>query len=187
MKSQKLGNPVVAKTCKPFGAFTLVNRIIILLLVLLAGFFGCVPAGDYSSTADVYFKGLKSTDEFVAFRVPVRMAYLAVPKHEKEARQLLKEVHSIGLVVLPKGHGAAENLLLGAALQKSLSRNGYSDMLTIVQSSQKIHVNVLEREGRIREMVMIVASEEDFVFIKIKGSISVQNFANFVNKHQSTV
>ncbi len=123
----------------------------------------------------------------MAFRIPVSMACLIGPKQEREARQILKEVHSIVLVVLPQGNDPVETLKLGSAMHSGLIRSGYPDMISIVQSGQKIHVNVLEREGRIREMVMIIASDNDVVFIRIEGNISWQNFANFVNRRQFAV
>ena len=146
---------------------------------------GCSLSETWETEGDKFYSGLRSSEEFVGFKIPVRLASFAVPGLEREARQLLREVHSIGVLVLDEKAYPGENLKLGSAMHSSFCRRGYLDMMTIHQSGQKIHVNALEEDGKIRELVLIVASDEEFVFIKLKGRITPENFVNFANKYQS--
>lgn len=161
------------------------KRLLISSLLVISFFSGCKFRGTWETTGDQFYSGLRSSEEFVAFKIPVRLAGFAVPGLEREARQLLKEVHSIGVLVMNEKAYPGENLKLGSAIHSSFCRRGYMDMMTIHQSGQKIHVNALEEGGKIRELVLIVASEEEFVFIKLKGRITPENFINFANKYQS--
>ena len=163
------------------------KKLSFILLVTISITAGCSFSGLEKTTGDAFYRGLKSTDEFMAFSVPVRMAYLVIPRHEKEARALLKDVHNIGVLVLRNGEKSEDNLKLAAAMNASFTRQGYLDYMTIHDSGNKIHVNVMEDSGRIRELLLVVASPEEFVFIKIKGNISLQNFVNFANNYQASL
>jgi hypothetical protein len=43
----------------------------------------------------------------------------------------------------------------------------------------------LKKMEKYVNLIIIVASEEEFVFIKLKGRITPENFVNFANKYQS--
>ena len=137
------------------------------------------------TSADAIYHELKSTDEFMAFSIPVRLTYLFIPRGEKEARELLKNVHHVGILKLRNYETGKETHKLASAVNESLARKGYQDFMTIHDSGNQIQINVMEDSGRIRELVLLIASHEEFVYIQIKGKISLQNFVNFARNYQS--
>jgi hypothetical protein len=67
-----------------------------------------------------------------------------------------------------------------ARINERLRKANYNSFMEVIDSDSRITIKALEKNGRIREMVIIIDDSSSFVCLGVKGNINPENFMQLV-------
>lgn len=147
-----------------------------IVLILMSS---CSEGPNTGSFANFY-NANKDNEDFFTFNVSPTLARLFLSKEDRETIDFLKGMKSIKLMVY-KGD-EQKGTYYAQSLKRSLPEARYQDMMTVNNGGDKIEFKVRERCNKIREMIVIVADEESFVALDLKGRISLEKAIDLAKK-----
>ncbi len=143
--------------------------LIIFVSVLL--FASCASNASFSS----FYNENKADCEF-SISTPAFFANLFIPKEDaKEYKELFKKVKHYKVMVFSDSSPS-----LDRKFDRFIQRKNYSTLLKINSNGDKVQLYFLEQHNIIKEVVLKVKSDADFVVLGLKTNISEKDFSKLV-------
>lgn len=115
-----------------------------------------------------------------AFKLPgflVRYAMLATEETRK-IRPTLKGMTSITISLQEDMKNSGE---VFERICSRLNRANYSSYIEVIDNHSRIAIKALEKDGKIKEMVIIIDDNSSFICLGIKGNIYPESFIQLVS------
>lgn len=139
------------------------------LLILAAAFAltSCASKTSFNS----FYEENKAESEF-SISSPAFIANLFIPKEDvREYEDLFKKVKHYKVMIFSEGSTS-----LDRKFEQFIKQKNYDAIFSIKQNGEKVHLYFLQDKNAIKEIVLKVKSDDDFVLLGLKTNISEADF-----------
>lgn len=141
------------------------NSFLILAAALLLT--SCASKSSFNS----FYEENKAESEF-SISSPAFIANLFIPKDDvREYEDLFKKVKHYKVMIFSEGSAS-----LDRKFEQFIKQKNYETIFSIKQNGEKVQLYFLQDKNAIKEIVLKVKSEEDFVVLGLKTNISEADF-----------
>lgn len=151
-------------------------KVMILVILLGSGInVSCSPNPNNRSA----IKKLLVKENVRTFTIPgfiARYAMLAT-SDTREIRPLLKGVRSLTISI---SDDLRDSFNVFARVNNGLKSKNYSTIMEVIEKDSRIIVKVLEDEGDIKDLVVIISELDSFVCFSMQGTISPENLTRVI-------
>lgn len=95
--------------------------------------------------------------------------------------RITKNLKGIDIVVVPKYLKPEKDLQV---VRKSLKRDRFDELMSIREASSMIHFYAQGQENEVRDMVIFVDEEDEFVILSLKGSLNLDDMKYLATHHK---
>jgi len=120
--------------------------------------------------------------KFVSVNVPVFLAKPFVKQalredgESEEVIALVKKIKKIKVLTVENG----DKKML-ADFSKYLGSNNYQDWVTIKHDGDNVNIQALQDGDVIKKLMILVNSDDEMVFIDVRGKFTPQDISNLIN------
>ena len=97
-----------------------------------------------------------------------------VDSDEKELKELLRHMDDMRFLIFEEEYfqkGSA--VALFNDMDKELTANNFQDLMIVKENDGQVKFKVLEYEGKVKELIMLVNSDDGLVLMNISGNIDL--------------
>lgn len=154
----------------------------VLIISLLALFL--TTAGQAQRGVNAIYREYKHAgDERIHFKVPGFVFWLASQFGENRTeRRLIRSVRNVKLLVIEKG-----NPITPAETDKMIRRvekSGLENLIMVRDGSTRVHIMVREKKGKIRNLLILVNEEDEFVLISMRTRLRISDLNDLLEMLQ---
>ncbi|MDP3314273.1 DUF4252 domain-containing protein [Lutibacter sp.] len=147
------------------------NIFLIIVTSLLLS--SCASKASFNS-----FYSENKEDCTFSISTPAFFANLFIPKDDiEEYKDIFKKVKHYKVMVFSEG-----SISLDKKFDRFVKRKNYSSIFKISQNGDKVQLYFLESKDRIKEILLKVKSDNEFVVLGLKTNISESDFNKIVKK-----
>jgi hypothetical protein len=165
------------------GKYTPGNCFILLFLLSLLA--GCHSSLDKARSFRTIFDHYRVKEGITAIGFPPGLLSLALDQEDPEQgelKSLLRELSAFNMLIVDEGSQAPEwKEELSPVVVDFTSRNEFQDLFRMQAGDQDIFIRILEKEGMIREVILMMYADDGFSVIDLRGNISMEHFTRLVN------
>jgi len=120
--------------------------------------------------------------KFTAINVPVWLAKPFVKNalredgESEEVINLIKKIKKIRVMTVENGDPK-----MLKDFSQYLSKNSYEDWVTVKHDGQNVNIQALQNGDQIKKLMLLVNSDEEFVFVDIKGKFTPEDISRMIN------
>jgi len=137
------------------------KKLILLLAIVLLS-----SCASHTSFNDFYQSNQKDSDFSFGMNASFIRGFLSGEDYE-EIKPLLKKAKHVRILVFSENSEQVKG-----KFDKFIKRSQFEDLIKISDDGDKIKIFVLEKEDRIKEVVLEVASDGDMVLLGLKTNIT---------------
>ena len=168
---------------RPFGnklqSYTLTwFRTILIIAVLMPA--GCMPSLEKTASFKTIFDQYRDSENIMAISFPPGLVGLFLSDSDPgqaELKKLMQELSSFRMLFLEEG---TMNDDLAEELRETVngftSRNGFQDLLRIQTEDEDIFIRIQEKNGVVKEAILMMSADDNFYVIDLRGDISIDHF-----------
>ena len=147
------------------------NSFLILVAAVLLT--SCASKSSFNS----FYAEHKDECEF-SISTPAFFANLFIPKDDvEEYKDLFKKVKHYKVMIFEN-----EKASLDKQFDRFIKRKNYASIFKVKSNGDQVQLYFLENKNTIKEIVLKIKSDEDFVVLGLKTNISEKDFNNFIEK-----
>lgn len=147
------------------------NSFLILVAAVLLT--SCASKSSFNS----FYTEHKDECEF-SISTPAFFANLFIPKDDvEEYKDLFKKVKHYKVMIFEN-----EKASLDKQFDRFIKRKNYASIFKVKSNGDQVQLYFLENKNTIKEIVLKIKSDEDFVVLGLKTNISEKDFNNFIEK-----
>ena len=154
--------------------------IFFLFFVLL----GCHSNLEKARSFKPIFDHYRARDGVTAIGFPPGLLSLVMDGDDPdqvELKGLMKELSSFSMLIVEAGTGAVDlKEDLGTTVVDFTRRNEFQDLFRLQSGGDDMFIRIQEKEGMVREAVLMMDSEDSFVVIDLRGNIDMKYFTRLV-------
>jgi hypothetical protein len=154
------------------------------MFFLFLGLLGCQSNLEKARSFKPIFDHYRARDGVVAIGFPPGLLSLVMngdDPDQVELKGLMKELSSFSMLMVEEGAGAADlREDLATTVTDFTSRNGFQDLFRLQSGGDDMFIRIQEKEGMVREAVLMMDSEDSFVVIDLRGNIDLKHFTRLV-------
>ncbi len=140
---------------------------IIAILIISLFLISCATKSSFNS----FYEENKKDSDF-SISSPAFIANLFIPKEDiKEYEDLFKKVKHYKVMIFSDNSTSLDN-----KFDRFVTSNDYASILRISQNGEKIEFYFLKKGDVIKEMILKVKSDSDFVLLGLRTNISENDF-----------
>ena len=147
------------------------NSFLILVAAVLLT--SCASKSSFNS----FYAEHKDECEF-SISTPAFFANLFIPKDDvEEYKDLFKKVKHYKVMIFEN-----EKASLDKQFDRFIKRKNYASIFKVKSNGDQVQLYFLENKNTIKEIVLKIKSDEDFVVLGLKTNISEKDFNKFIEK-----
>jgi hypothetical protein len=150
-------------------------KVLFVVVVIIAGLnVSCTANHNHNSRP--ILKKLLNREDIRSFTLPgflVKYAMLA----SYETRQLRPALKGVSSFTISINENFSDSFNLFSRINNELASYNYSTLIEIIDCEANVLIKVLEMEGEIRELVMIINEKDTFVCISMQGNINPEGLS----------
>jgi len=109
---------------------------------------------------------------------PAFVANLFIPNEDvKEFETLLKKVKHYRVMIFSEGSRS-----LNKKFNRFIKQHKYTSIFRLNEKGEQVELYFLQKKNKIRELVLKVKSDEDFVLLGLKSNISEEDFNKIIDE-----
>lgn len=155
-----------------------------LFFLLVLGLSLALPQHLMAQTGNAFFDRYSGQDGFTAINITPKMfeliAAMSIDAEDPEAQAILEMIESIeGLnVLIYEGGGNASPRSLFQEARKSVPSGNFEELMTVQGDEEQVHILVEDgKPGYIKQLVLMVDDQDEFVFLTLRGNIELAQIA----------
>jgi hypothetical protein len=156
----------------------------LLVLCLICFLTGCSANLDKSRSFKTIFDHYRDKDGVMAIGFPPGLLSLVLDQddpEQRELRDLMKELSSFNMLIIEEG---SEGVNLKGELSSHVTdfsrRNEFQDLFRLQSGEEDLFIRIQEKEGMVREAILMFNAEDSFAVIDLRGNIDIQHFTRLV-------
>jgi len=134
---------------------------------LLVGLTSCRQEGK-SGVQEELFDSYEGQQGVIAFNLPPGLFAMIIGREEPGLKELTRGLEKIRIILIDRGAGKDPE----ADFIKKLGTLGFEDLLLVNNDESRIHVKLFQPQEIIREVMILVSSDDTFMGISLVGEIS---------------
>lgn len=142
------------------------------LLIALILLSSCATQTSFN---DFYQSNQKEADFSLGLNSSLISSFLSDEEYE-DIKPLLKKAKHVRILVFSEN---SEDM--SKKFEKFISKSSFDDMVKIKDDSDKVNVFTLEEKDKIKEVVVEVRSDDDFVLLGLKTNLTEDDIAGLLN------
>lgn len=154
------------------------------LIFLLLGLFGCHSSVEKTRSFKTIFDHYRARDGILAIGFPPGLLSLVLngdDAEQVELKGLMKELSSFSMLVVEDGSTAMDlKEDLSTTVADFTGRNEFQDLFRLQSGGEDMFIRIQEKEGWVREAVLMMDSDDGFVVIDLRGNIDIKYFTRLV-------
>lgn len=156
------------------------------LLFLLPCLSGCSSNVENSKSFNTIFDHYRQKDGVTAIGFPPGLLSLVLDQDDPEQGELkglMKELSSFNMLFM-EGDTEANDLKeeLSQVVTDFTVRNEFQDLLRLQSGGEDMFIRIQEKDGMVREAILMVGSDDNFVVIDLRGNIDIKYFTRLVEE-----
>ncbi len=163
--------------------FTILSSSL-LMLFLLSCLTGCSSNLEKSRSFKSIFDHYRDKDGVGAIGFPPGLLSLVLDQDDPEQgelKELMKELSSFNMLFVEEGSEAVElKEELSTVVRDFTSRNEFQDLFRLQSGGEDIFIRIQEKDGIVREAILMIESDESFAVIDLRGNIDMKHFTRLV-------
>lgn len=155
---------------------TNLKYMILVVLMVFAGLnVSCTPRNEQRSS----IKKLLLNENIRTFTIPgfiARYAMLAT----NETRELRPALRGVRKFTISIADNLNDSKNVFTRISKGLNKSSYNTIVEIIESESRLLVKVLENEGEIKDIVIIINDCDSFVCLSMQGRMNPEDLNQFI-------
>jgi len=131
-----------------------------------------------------YFDQYQDNENFTKVSVSQKMfsMFTDIEPGSQEEKDFLEAVSRLkGLKVLV-ADSIPDAMKLYKKAVADVDKAGYEDLMSVKDADENLKFSIMEKDGKIRELLMIVGSKKEFVMLSLYGEIDLKNITKIAQK-----
>ena len=153
-----------------------------LLIALISGL-GLSCQGD-RSTGEIVMAGYENMEGVYTIKVPPGLVAVFFTGNEnQELKEAMKNMESVKLMLVDINKSKSKDIKeFSSEFKQKLMEGGFTELLTINDSGEKISIMMLEDEESIREMMALIISQDEFFGMSLTGEIDPDELSGLLQQ-----
>lgn len=148
---------------------------------------GCKPGLEKATSFKTVFDHYREQENIVAISFPPGLVglFLSDDSGQAELKKLFQDLSTFRMLSCEQGMqdaGLAEEMR--KTVSEFTSRNQFSDLFRLQTSDEDIFIRILEKDGTVREAILMLGSENSFFVIDLRGNIDPAFFTRLAEGGQ---
>jgi hypothetical protein len=153
-------------------------------LFLLFFLSGCSSSLEKTRSFKTIFDHYRDKEGVGAIGFPPGLLSLVLNQDDPEQGELkglMKELSSFSMLFLEEGVDAGDvKNDLSSVVTDFTNRNEFQDLFRLQSDGDDMFIRIQEKDGIVREVVLMIDSDESFAVIDLKGNIDIKHFTRLV-------
>jgi hypothetical protein len=158
--------------------------VLVLVIFTLMALPECKPPLEKAKSFKAVFDNYRDREHVIAISFPPGMVGIFLDDEEPgqaELKELFRELSAFRMLSLEGGqHNSTLAEELGMDINEFTAGNGFQDLVRIRSAGEEVNIMIQETDGIIREAIISMDTDEDFIVIGLRGNISADLFARLV-------
>lgn len=149
---------------------------------------GCKPGLEKATSFKTVFDHYRDRENIVAISFPPGLVGLFLSDNDPgqaDLKKLLQELSAFRMLSCKEG---MQDSVLSEELRRTVSdftrRNQYDDLFHMQTADEDIFIRIQEKNGTIREAILMLGSENNFFVIDLRGNINPEHFTRLAQEGQ---
>ncbi|MDY0253999.1 MAG: DUF4252 domain-containing protein [Tenuifilaceae bacterium] len=154
-----------------------IHILLTLAFTLLVTLASCSPKADVNEKP--ILSQILHQEDIRSFKVPGFLVRHAMRVSE-ETRMIRPALKGITSVTISISEDLADPKNVFTRINARLNKANYCSFMEVIDNDSRITIKALEKDGNIREMVIIIDDNSSFVCLGVKGNINPDSFMQLV-------
>ena len=152
--------------------------VLIVLFIFLASCTGRKHQGEE------VIRGYESQAGVITFKIPPGLIGLFLSGNKsQDTKDAFSEMESIKLILVDMAKVEAENIPdFTSDFEDKLFLSGFESFFVFNEEGSKVHILTLDEEEQIRELMVLVSGESEFLGISLTGQINPDRFVDIARE-----
>lgn len=151
---------------------------LVLIAVLLPA--GCKPSLEKTASFKAVFNHYRDREDIVAISFPPGLVGLFLSDNDPgqaELKKLMQELSAFRMLSVKEGSLDADlEEELRSTVNGFTERNEFQDLFRMQTGGEDIFIRIQEKNGMVREAILMLSVAESFFVIDLRGNISLAHF-----------
>lgn len=135
------------------------------------------------SVIDKYFEKYADDDNFTKITINQKMFSLFAnfdggTEGETEFMQAISKLEGLKILV---ADSIGNPMQLFKTTSKAIKKAGYEELMSVKDSDENVIFSIKEKDGVIKEMIMLVGGKEEFVLLSLYGVINLKDVSKIAS------
>ena len=114
---------------------------------------------------------------------PGLIAVFFTGKENQELKDAMKNMESVKVMLVDVNKSKSKDVrAFSSEFMQKLKEGGFIEMLTINDGGEKVSIMMLEDEEKIREMMVVIVSQDEFLGLSLTGEIEPGELSELLQK-----
>lgn len=119
----------------------------------------------------------------ITLKIPPGLVGVFISKNDEDLKKAFRNMESIKLILVDMSKTDSVDLIgFASGFKDKLEIAGFSEILSANNGNERVKILILEKEGKIQEMMGLFSSSEDFLGINLAGEIEPDQLANIIKE-----
>ena len=153
-----------------------------ILLAIISGL-GLSCQGDRSAGEEV-MDSYENMEGVFSIKVPPGLVAVFITGEEnQELKEAMRSMESVKIMLVDVNKSKSKDVKeFSSEFMQKLKKGGFTEMLTINDSGEKVTLMMLEDEEKIREMMVVIVSQDEFLGLSLSGEIEPDQLSELLQK-----
>jgi len=153
------------------------------LLIAIISWLGLSCQGDRSAGEEV-MDSYENMDGVFTIKVPPGLVAVFITGQENhELKEAMRSMESVKIMLVDVNKSKSKDVKeFSYEFMQKLKEGGFTEMLTINDSGEKVTLMMLEDEEKIREMMVVIVSQDEFLGLSLNGEIEPEQLSELLKK-----
>lgn len=153
------------------------------LTLILAGLAISITMMAQNSIINKYFEKYADNDQFTKVTINQKMFSLFAnfegnTEEETEFMQAISKLDGLKILV---GDSIENPMGLYKKVAAEIDKGDYEELMSVKDGDENVKFSIIEKNGIVKEMIMVVGGKDEFVLLSLYGEIDLKNVSKIAN------
>lgn len=153
------------------------------LTLILAGLAMSVSMMAQSSIINKYFDKFADNDQFTKVTINQKMFSLFAnfegdTEEETEFMQAISKLEGLKVLV---ADSIDNSMGMYKKVAAEMDKAPYEELMSVKDGDENVKFSIIEKDGIVKEMIMVVGGKDEFVLLSLYGEIDLKNVSKIAN------
>jgi len=133
-----------------------------------------------------YFQEMAGDDQFTKVSVSSKMfsLFTELETGSEQEKEFIKAASKLKGLKIIMADSIANSAQLFEQASQDLSKGGYDELMSVVDAEENMKFSIIEKDGIISELIMVVGGNDKFVLLSLFGEIDLKNISKIASAMQ---